>query len=489
MIKAFRKGVGRLFAGRKRAVGPLSSAREGGVAVTFALLSVGLLLGVAITIDISRLFAYRVRLNDAADAAALAAVNPGTFDVALDDAAQEAKSEGVGRAMFYARVPQDVTISALSVDVVRSGSTSTSTVTYSASFISTFGALLRPILEFSGTASSSYTAVHIDIHVLVDVSQSMGLGADAAVQSKMAVDPKVGYCAFACHGAGGSSDTVTAAHSAGYKLRIDVVKATLNKMIADAQATAAASRATIRIGLYTFDTKFKTVVPATSDFATLKTAATNLDIAVYGAGTSIQYGLSQLNAVIGTTGNGSTSAAPLTYVMVMTDGVANPTDNRSTGEWTYAATAYPAFSGKLCWPGQSPPPDAGPWYAPNGPPAATPCVPDPWTTRHVGNGQMELQPIDPSWCTPIKTKGATLMTLYTEYALVPAASTKTTDWTTNDWRLPLMQSQIIPVIPNRMVACASKSSDAHIAADAAGIDAALNKMFTKALSAATRVTR
>ena len=467
----------------------LFSQRDGSVVVVFAILSVAMLMVIALAVDYSRLLTYRSQLNDAADAAVLAAVNAESIDPTLGTDAQATKSKSIGTAMFNAKVPSDVTVSAFAIDVVQSGATWAATVSYTGTFVSTFGALLQPIMTFSGSASSSYTATYIDIHVLIDSSQSMGLGADNATQTKMAADPKVNYCALACHGTGGASDTVVAAHNAGYKLRIDVVKAALTDVIADAQAAAAASKATIRIGIHTFDTKFRTVKAISSDFAGLKTAAASLDIATYGAGTSIQYGLSQLNALIGTTGNGSSATAPLTFVMLMSDGVANPTDNRSTGEWTYASTAYPAFTGKLCWPGQTPPPDTGPWYAPTGTPAATPCVPDPWTSKHVGNGQMELQPIDSSWCTPIKTKGATLMTLYTEYALIPAASTKSTEWATNDWRLPLMQAQIIPTLKGRMAACASRSSDAYSAADTAGIDAALNKMFAKAFSAATRVSR
>ena len=489
MIETILRRSAQAFARRRIVAASLPSRREGGVAVSFALLCVALLMVVAIAIDISRLLTYRSMLNDAADAAALAAVNAGSIDVTLSSTAQATKSKNIGTAMFNAEVPKDVAITALAIDIVKSGATMTATVSYTGTFASTFGPLLPPIMTFSGSASSSYTATYIDIHVLIDVSQSMGLGADAATQTKMATDPKVNYCAFACHGTGGASDMVVASHNAGYKLRIDVIKTALAKVIADAQMAAASSKATIRIGIHTFDIKFRTVKAATSDFAGLKTAAASLDIATYGAGTSIQHGLSQLNSLIGTTGNGSSATAPLTFVMLMTDGIANPTDNRSTGEWTYASTAYPAFSGKLCWPGQKPPPDAGPWYAPTGTPAPTPCVPDPWTTKHIGNGQMELQPIDPSWCTPLKTKGATLMTLYTEYALIPAASTKTTDWATNDWRLPLIQSQIIPTLKDKMSACASRPSDAYFAADTAGIDAALNKMFAKAVSAATRVSR
>ena len=213
MIETILRRSAQAFARRRIVAASLPSRREGGVAVSFALLCVALLMVVAIAIDISRLLTYRSMLNDAADAAALAAVNAGSIDVTLSSTAQATKSKNIGTAMFNAEVPKDVAITALAIDIVKSGATMTATVSYTGTFASTFGPLLPPIMTFSGSASSSYTATYIDIHVLIDVSQSMGLGADAATQTKMATDPKVNYCAFACHGTGGASDMVVASHN------------------------------------------------------------------------------------------------------------------------------------------------------------------------------------------------------------------------------------------------------------------------------------
>lgn len=463
--------------------------RTGSIATTFALLLLPLLLAVALAVDYSRLLELRGRLNDAADAAALAAVAPSTIDPTLGDAQQQAKSSSVGTAVFDARVPTDVTIASFALKLTRAGAAYTAQVDYTATFTSMFGSLLSPLSQVAGTATANYTAAYIDILVLVDTSQSMGLGADPAAQAAMAADSSVGYCAFACHGNPGEPDMVAAAHAAGYRLRIDVVKDALARVIADVRDAANRTKATIRVGLYAIDTEFRTLAAPSTDYDGLIAAAGSLDISHWGAGSSLRHGLVQLAAQIGTTGNGVSAAAPLTFAMFMSDGVADPTDNRSTGEWTYASTTYPPFTGTLCWPGQTPPPDAGPWYAPSGTPRPTPCVPDPWTSTHTGNGQMELQPLDPSWCQSVKTKGARLATLYTRYDLTPAASTASTAWATNDWRLPLMQNILLPQVATRMSNCASSASDAHVGGDKATIDKAMTSMFSAALAAGARLTR
>lgn len=466
----------------------LFGCRSGGVAVAFALLTIPLILAAAVAVDYSRLLQLRTRMNDAADAAALVAVSPTIIDPTLTDSGQQSKSTAAAHAVFYARVPAGVAITDFTVALTRSGAAYTAEVGYTAVTDNLFGSLLRSTSQISGKAASTYAATYIDIHVLVDVSQSMGLGADPTTQAAMAGDSRVGSCAFACHGNPGGSDMVTAAHTYGYKLRIDVVKDALTRVIADTRTAAAATKATIRVALYSFDTQFRTLAPLTTDYDGLTTAAGALDITRWGAGSSPRWALSQLSQQIGTTGNGVTASTPLTFVMFMSDGVANPTDNKSTGEWTYTSTASPAYDGKLCWPGQTPPPDAGPWYAPTGTPQAMPCVPDPWTSNHVGNSQMELQPLDWSWCQAVKSTGARLMTLYTRYDLTPAASTSSSNWVTNDWRLPLMQNTLMPKIAGAMTRCATSSVDAWTGGDKATIDAAMKSMFANAVAAASRIT-
>lgn len=467
----------------------LGSDRGGSIPIIFAAVTIALMTSIAAVVSYGQLSQARTNLDGLADAAVLAAVSRPSIDGTLTDAQQIDASKKIATDWFKSQVPTNVALQSVDVVVTKSGSTLTATLTYSGTMQSSFGSLLMPTIAVGGTASSSFTSAYMNILVLVDTSQSMGLGADLATQTKMTSDPKVNWCALACHGNPGDVDTVKAAHTAGYKLRIDVVKDALAKVIADAQATAAQTKATIKIGIYSIDDGFHTVKALTNDYAGLSTAASSLDIAHYDAGSSLSYGLNQVKALVGTPGDGSSATKPLTFVMFLSDGLNNTVDNKSTGSWEPATTAYPAYTGKTCWT-QTPPPDAGPtWYAPTGEPAALPCVPDPYTSKHMGNGQMEMMPIDPTWCQPLKATGVRLMTLYTEYVLLPDASTNTNSQVTNDWRLPLIKSKIKPKLQTNMAACASKTTDAYVANDTASINAGIDAMFSTAMASAARLTK
>lgn len=370
--------------------------RAESITIIFAAAAIALMTAIAATATFGQVSQARTNLDALADAAVLAAVSRSSIDGSLTDAQQIAASKKIATDWFTSQTPQSVSLQPVDVVVTKSGSTLTATLTYSGTLESAFGSLLMANIEIGGTATSTSTSAYMNILVLVDTSRSMGLGADLTTQTKMTSDPKVNWCALACHGNPGDVDTVKAAHTAGYKLRIDVVEDALAKVIADAQATAAQTKATIKIGIYSIDDGFHTVKTLTNDHAGLTTAASSLDIAHYDAGSSLGYGLNQVKTLVGTPGDGSSASKPLTFVMFLSDGLNNTVDNKSTGSWDPATTAYPAFTGKTCW-SQTPPPDAGPsWYAPTGVPAALPCVPDPHTSKHMGNGQMEMMPIDPT---------------------------------------------------------------------------------------------
>jgi Flp pilus assembly protein TadG len=461
---------------------------SGNVVLIFALTSAAVMGAIGFAMGYAGVVQARGKIADAADAAVLAAVSANAIDVTASDATQIAASRKMALDWFQAAVPGHVTLVSYDATVAKSGTLLTATLDYKASIESAFSGFYSPTIEFAGTAKASFAAAYIDVVVLVDTSQSMGLGADLATQTKMTSDPKVNWCALACHGNPGEPDTVTAAHAAGYKLRIDVVKEALAAVIADAKTVAQQTRATIRIGLYSVDTQFHTIAEPTSDYTALQSAAATLDIAHWGAGSSLKYGLDKVKAAMSTPGTGTSPASPMTFVMLLSDGVANAVDNQSTGWWNAAATAYPAFSGKTCW-SQTPPPDAGPWYAPTGAPAALPCVPDPWTSTHGGNGQMELNAIEPDWCRPIKSAGARLLTLYTEYVLLPDASTSSSNWATNDWRLPLIKQSVQPKLKPNMAACASRAGDAYVANDVATVTAGIRAMFSTVFASAARLTQ
>lgn len=465
-----------------------TSDKRGSVAIIFAFFIGAMTFAVAMVIEISRIFLIRQEITRVVDGAALASVSKNAIDSSLSDADQVTKSKSIATGWVSRILPPEVSMDVLNVNVFRSGSSLQVNIDWTASVSSFFSSLFGSRLALSGASSSSVSAAYVDILVLVDNSQSMGLGADLTTQNKMRSDSRVNYCALACHGNPGDVDTVSAAHSAGYQLRIDIVKKALASVIDDVSTAASETRATIRVGIYSINTKFSVVKDLTSDYSGLKTAASSLDIAHWGAGSSLKYGLDQVKSKMVSPGDGSSPSSPLTFVMLITDGMINSVDNTSSGAWNFASTSYPSATGKKCWL-QSPPSDSGPYYSPSGSPFSMPCVPDPWTSKHSGNGQMELNAIDASWCSPIKNQGARFLTLYTQYVLSPDASNDPNNWYTNDWRLPLIKNTIQPILSSRMSSCASTSADAYSASDVSGIDSGIASMFGSALAGAARLTR
>ena len=465
-----------------RVLGQIRKAPSASTAMQFALILPAALAAMAVTLDFGRLLVAKNKLAGVADAAVISAVSKTVYDPGLSTDDQTKVSKGVALSLFKSQAPADVTIESVAFDLKRSGLSITATISYSASLKSTFGEILFPKMTITSYATSTVASTFVNVLLLVDSSQSMGLGADAVTQSKMMADSRVGYCALACH-SGGGGDTVVAAHSAGYRLRIDVVK----DAIASVLNGASSARNVVKSGIYTFNDEFTVASPLSANFAKLKSDASALDIAVYGAGTSINYGLKSMLNYIGTPGDGSAADKPLTFVIFISDGV-NNTVNNTSKNWTTASTAYPPFDGKACW-AISPPPNSGPYFPPTGPVSALPCVPDPWTPQHGGNGGMELMPIDPAWCDQLKTRGAKVMTLYTQYVLSEKATTDPWLFTTADWRLPLMQQYVIPKIRDNMVACASNPGFAYSASDPTSIQSAIADMFSKAINSTPRITQ
>ena len=217
-----------------------------------------------------------------------------------------------------------------------------------------------PSVQISATAqsssqltSSSGSAIkYINVHLLVDTSQSMGVGADETDRTGMSSSSL--QCSFACHSGVASYTTstdacrgpsqsvsivdgVTYAHQQNFNLRIDVIKTALTNLITQAQTVTAANGQTIQIALYTFNNSFQTVQSLTNSYSSLTTAISTLDIAGAnaggGGGTSLQTALQQVQTQIGNNGDGSSSSAPLNYVVLISDGLydnANPLANTYT---------------------------------------------------------------------------------------------------------------------------------------------------------------
>jgi Flp pilus assembly protein TadG len=315
----------------------------------------------------------------------------------------------------------------------------------------------------------------IDIYVLVDASQSMGLGASATDQANMTTSMG---CMLACHNGapGNAADTFVTARNAGNQLRFDVVKNALNAIVSQAQTNMTSTGATIRFGVYSFASNFKTETDITPNYSAITSAIQNMDVHDSSVGgTSLKYALDQVRLKIVSTGDGSSAASPKAFVLLMTDGVGNSV---ATVHSTVSPNFYPAYDktqavSQACWPGQTPTGDGSgsvPWFSPPNQPVGSPtygppCVPDPTNSPEEMMGG-----VDPAWCSPIKNSNVTLMSLYTTY-IVQTDRTK--------WRRDYIEDKLIPTIPGNLQNCASSPADYFVANDPAQIMTAANAIFTQ----------
>lgn len=477
------------------------ASQSGAVALIFGLALVPVMMGMGAALDFANASNIRSKAQKALDSASLAGATAAaaTLQAGGTPAAATLAGDNAAKMTFNGNVASWPGVSVASFSPggsVNSSSASyspTATLNVPTSFMRMAG-MTTVSVTIAATAKSATGAQYIDVYVLVDASQSMGVGASSIDQTNMTNDPNLG-CAFACHnnhgGVPGNLDGVAHARSMGYKLRFDVVREALASIVNQAQTVMSQTGAVIRFGVYSFATDFRTEIDIGSNYGSPTTpnsilnAVNTMDIADGGGGTSLKHALDQLKLKIGAAGNGSSPGNPKTYILLMTDGVGNATDNRRslTGwyDWTYSSTFFPAYSGTPCW-SQLPPADGTPTMAPAAAPRAAPCVPNPYVSASwVGNQEMEMIGVDPAWCAPIKSLGATLMTLNTTYLVFHDD---------HDWRSAYLRRMLVPAIPGTMQACASSPNDAFVANDADQVTAAINKMFKRATAvAAAKLTR
>jgi len=320
-------------------------ARSGVVAVIFALALLPIMFLLGVTVDYSRATSMKSRLQNAVDLAALrVGSQPGLTAaqhqqiaaqmVAADMGASLATQLGVN--VTETDLPNGagwkVTASASMPDMILPVMSVGSTV---------FSASAQAAAQLTTTGGNPVT--NINLHILVDNSASMGVGANASDQSGMSSSSL--KCSYACHSSVAAyttttdacrgpektatvTDGVTYAHQQGYSLRIDAVKTALTNFIQQCKTNAAATGAKINVALYTFAGGLTTVHALDNNYSAAATAVNGIDIASENSGTSFQSALSTIQTQIGNTaGDGTSASAPLTYVVLVSDGLyddANP---------------------------------------------------------------------------------------------------------------------------------------------------------------------
>jgi Flp pilus assembly protein TadG len=436
---------------RRNLMRRLIGDRQGNVAIIFALSLIPIVFLTGMAMDFSSAISKRVRLNAAADAAALAAVTPtmmGKTDAQAQTAAQNIFN---GTA---AGVPGASGVSG-TVNITDNGLTRTATVSYTAnstnSFPNVFG-LITGKNQATWPISGSSTATAkvspwINFYMLLDNSPSMAIPATSAgittMQQNTPKQDNGAGCAFACHESNPSADNLgnpngednyALAKSLGVTTRIQNLASATQALMSTAQSTMAQNNAQYEVAIYTFNSSGTTTVQAlTTNLTSAATAASTIDVQEVcknnwltcsasnnDTDTNFPSAMSQLNGFMPNPGTGAANS-PQEVVFLVTDGV----EDDNTG------VCSQKLSGSRC-----------------------------------------QAPVDTTLCTTIKNRGIRIAVMYTEYLPMPSDNWYQT------WVAPF-QSQIEPNIQS----CASPGLYFKITSDS-DISAAMQALFEQAVATA-----
>ncbi len=413
------------------------SDRSGNFGIMTALLMVPLVGAAGLALDYAHALSLRTQLYAAADAAAVGAVSEKSDAVAAamtmqgDGTISIAKTDA--RNIFFSQMSGELAATPvdLAIDVTKTANKINSQVVFSATVPTTFMHVLgQDSITVSGMATAEYqTASFMDFYILLDNTPSMGVAATPADVSKL--EAKTG-CAFACHQMDQSSNNYTIAKSLGVAMRIDVVrKAT--QALTDTAKTERVSADQFRMGVYTFgtkaeDAKLTTISSLTSDLTKVKNYTDAVDLMTipyqnYNKDqlTSFDSAMSQMNTIITPAGDGTSNISPEKILFFVSDGVGD------------------SYKPSTC-------------------------------TKKTTGGRCQ-EPIDTSFCKPLKDRGVKIAVLYTTYLPLPSNS-----WY-NDWIKPFQNE-----IPSRMAACASPGLYFEVS-PTEGIAEAMKALFLKVIRA------
>ncbi|WP_315835356.1 pilus assembly protein TadG-related protein [Bradyrhizobium prioriisuperbiae] len=402
--------------------------RRGSIAMLFGVSLLVLLCLVGAAIDYALATAAKVKLDAAADAAALSAVNRGALSLSTSVA------QTVASNMFDAQSDVAwVSSKSASVSVSDSANGRTATVNYSAEMPTQLMKLAGfNTMTVAGTSTAaSALPTYIDFHLLLDNTPSMGVAATPTDVATMVANTS-DKCAFACHDLSNSNDYYKLAKKLGVTMRIDVVRQATQSLMDTATATAIVPDQ-FRMAIYTFGpscngTSLTTITALTASLSSAKTAANAIDLMTtpyqnYNSDQCTDYDnvLAAMNNAIATPGSGA-SSAPQKFLFFVSDGVAD------------------AYYPSTC-------------------------------TKKTTGGRCQ-EPLTVATCTAIKKRGIQIAVLYTTYLPLP-----TNSWY-NTWIAPFSSE-----IATNMQSCASPGFYFEVS-PTQGISDAMTALFQKAVAQA-----
>ena len=385
----------------------VTRARGGNIGLTFALLVTPLAIAIGTGIDLARAYNVQTRLQANLDASLIAAVKSVS---SLDNEGLKQKisdwfvATGNLSATTYS-------IASVAVDTSKQSVSAKVTATVPTTFMQIAGIKTVPVAATS-TAKGPTTS-YLQVYIVLDKSASMLLPSSQSDRTKFlsllydnsysdAAATKHNYvkCEFACHEYDGPYykyggiiynniyDIVKKYNNSNaaspITLRTDTAVAAAQQVVSMA-AKANASTNHIQVGLYYLGSDlFQSVAPTYSSSALTKALTTDSYGLTSATSQPVSYfdvALATLTKLIGSAGNGSSASSPLKLVLLLTDGVESSrpwVTNGTWGGWDY----YYSQTVK---------------------------------TPKGGSGWNNVAPMNPAWCSTMKTNGVTIGVLNTEY--------------------------------------------------------------------------
>jgi Flp pilus assembly protein TadG len=417
------------------------TADSGALALVAALAAIPLFGAAGFAVDYAVQNARQADFQAAADAAVLAGVKATTEQLTSGTGNGKAKKAGKKAAAQYfdaqaGRFPGTRGRFKFSVDIV--GTEVKGKGVYTGK-MTTFTSQLLGINKLNITAVSevaSGVAPAVDFHLVVDVSASMGIGASAADVQTMA--NTIG-CAFACHapaGMTGFGDTVTQAHNAGARLRIDVVRDELRDLVDKLDLSRNLGN---RVAVHTFSNTMQTQIEPTGDAAQVNAALQNVRLASDWLQGGTDYAETLQTLATKLESDASRDRNRERIVILLTDGVASNVryDQAATNFWgtdPNFTVFNPVFNGD-------------------------------------GTTAFSLQGFDERLCRPLKRRGlATVYVINTEY-VIPTVGTD------HDGRFDTIERELAGDINRHLQRCASQDEYAFQAGDAGELEAAIKEII------------
>ena len=304
--------------------------KSGNVAITFALCLIPLMLAIGMAVDIGNALSVKKQMQDALDAAALAALAETTPADKRQTVAQKAFESSLSENLRNLS-PQ------FNLSVTEVGNNKNATASFSVdlplSFAGIFGV---DSLDISGQTDSGIAiGGAMDIHLWLDSSASMGVAATELDRDKLKA---LTGCFFACH-MDGPPTSQKKAKDNGIVLRIDLMKQNVLALMEKIHEVQLPEQV-VRYSVSGMARSFEPRITLSDDYDAIHTAVENFAL----SGTTHSQGASRLSPVLDTAKNSlpaqngdGTTDNPRRFVVIVTDGMQFDWHNISPGKINNAA--------------------------------------------------------------------------------------------------------------------------------------------------------